>query len=353
MRIHLDKISSVTRNLHLQRSVTLTQDIEARHGAVVVGRILNEKHVYNHFEDPHGRMSVLHKGDIVVGALGHRNALQGYEGVMPSSVKAGDTLNILNLGGVIGQAVSGNPDVGSPFEIEVLGQVLAFKEFGSRKGEPAHIGMGALAGKPDAPKVPVVYVMGTCMNAGKTAAACVLVRRFAQAGLKVGGAKLTGVALMRDILAMQDYGADFAYDFTDAGVACTLAATAPGVTRTVFSELAAKGVDLIVAETGDGILGEYGVQAVLADEELRSWGSAFILCANDPVGVAGGVEELKRSYGIQVDVVAGPATDNRVGVRFVEQAVGVPGINARTSPGPLGELVLSKVQPRLTVPGGK
>jgi hypothetical protein len=272
---------------------------------------------------------------------------------MPSSVKAGDTLNILNLGGVIGQAVSGNPDVGSPFEIEVLGQVLAFQEFGSRKGEPAHISMGALPGKPGAPKVPVVYVMGTCMNAGKTAAACVLVRRFSQAGLKVGGAKLTGVALMRDILAMQDYGADYAYDFTDAGVACTLSATAPGVTRTVFSELAAKGVDLIVAETGDGILGEYGVQAVLADEELRSWGAAFVLCANDPVGVAGGVKELKDSYGIQVDVVAGPATDNRVGVRFVEQVVGVPGINARTHPGPLGELVLSHVQARMPASGGK
>ena len=346
MRIHLDKISSVTRNLHLQRSVTLSPDIEVRHGAVVAGRILNEKHVYNHLEDPHGRMSVVHKGDIVVGALGHRNALQGFEGVMPAEVKAGDTLNLLNLGGVIGQAVSGNPDVGAPFELEVLGQVLSFQEFGSRKGEPAHIGMGALPGKPQAGKVPVVYVMGTCMNAGKTAAACVLVRRFAQAGLKVGGAKLTGVALMRDILAMQDYGADYAYDFTDAGVACTLPTSAPQVTRTVFSELAAKGVDLIVAETGDGILGEYGVQAVLADEELRSWGAAYILCANDPVGVAGGVEELQRSYGIQVDVVAGPATDNRVGVRFVEQAVGVPGINARTHPGPLGELVLSKVQER-------
>lgn len=344
MRIHLDKISSVTRNLRLQRSVTLTGEIEVRHGAVIAGRILNEKHVYNLLEDPHGRMSVLHKGDIVVGALGHRNALQGYEGIMPEKVAPGDTLHILNLGGVIGRAVSSNPDVGAPFELEVLGQVLSFQEFGSRRGEPAHIGMGALAGRPGTGKVPVVYVMGTCMNAGKTAAGCALVRRFSQAGLRVGGAKLTGVALMRDILAMQDYGADYAYDFTDAGVACTLPATAPGVARTVFSELAAKGVDIIVAETGDGIMGEYGVQAILGDPELMAWGAAFILCANDPVGVEGGVRDLKQRYGIQVDVVAGPATDNRVGVRFIENSVGLPGINARTSPQALGDLVLSKVR---------
>lgn len=346
MRIHLDKISSVTRNLRLQRSVTLTADIEVRHGAVVAGRILNEKNVYHQLEDPHGRMSVLHKGDIVVGALGHRNALQGYEGVLPERVAAGDVVHLLNLGGVMGHLVSGNPDVGAPFEVEVLGQVLAFQEFGSRRGEPAHIGMGALAGRPAAGRVPVVFVMGTCMNAGKTAAGCALVRRFAQSGLKVGGAKLTGVALMRDILAMQDYGADHAYDFTDAGVACTSPATAPGVARTVFSELAAQGVDLIVAETGDGIMGEYGVQAILADPELMAWGAAFILCANDPVGVAGGVRDLQQRYGIQVDVVAGPATDNRVGVRFVEDALGLPAINARTHAQALGDLVAGKVQSR-------
>ena len=34
-----------------------------------------------------------------------------------------------------------------------------------------------------------------------------------------------------------------------------------------LTKLAAKGVDLIIAETGDGIMGEYGVQAILADAE--------------------------------------------------------------------------------------
>ena len=47
-------------------------------------------------------------------------------------------------------------------------------------------------------------------------------------------------------------------------------------------------MDLIVAETGDGILGEDRVQAVLSDPELRGWAAAHILCANDPVGVVGG-----------------------------------------------------------------
>jgi hypothetical protein len=343
MRIHLDKIASITRNLHLGRWVTLGPGVEAREGAVIAGVIHGEKAVYNQLEDVNGRMSVLHSGDIVVGALGHRNALQGYEGVLPEAVAAGDRLHLLNLGGVIGRCVSSNPGVGAPFEVEVLGQVLIFPQFGSRTGQPATIQDGALQGRPDTATVPVVYVAGTCMNSGKTQAACALVRAFSQAGYQVGGAKLTGVSLMRDVLAMQDYGAEAILDFTDAGVACTGPATAPQAARVIFSELAAKGVDVIVAETGDGILGEYGVQAVLSDPDLRAWGAAYVLCANDPVGVEGGIRYLRDAFGIAVDVVAGPATDNRVGIRFV-QTLGLPAFNARNSPRELGELVLTKVR---------
>jgi hypothetical protein len=214
----------------------------------------------------------------------------------------------------------------------VLGQLLVFPEHGSRTGQSAFIRMGALPAGGDLPTCPVVYVAGTCMNAGKTFAACALVRRFAQAGLRVGGAKLTGVSLMRDVLAMKDYGAAVVADFTDAGVVTTDAESAPGAARAVFAALARHGVDVIVAETGDGILGEYGVQSVFADPALRALGSAFLLCANDPVGVVGGVQELQARYGIQVDIVTGPATDNGVGVRFVAQATGLPGLNARNCP---------------------
>ena len=348
MRIHLDKIASVTRNLGLGRWVTLGPEIEAREGAVIAGRIRGEKTLYNELEDVHGRMSVLHDGDIVVGALGHRNAIQGYEGVLPTKVEPGDLLHLLNLGGVMGHCVSSNPRVGAPFEVEVLGQVLTFPQFGSRLGQPAFIQSGAVEGKPQAAPVPVVFVVGTCMNAGKTLAACVLVRAFTQAGFKVGGAKLTGVSLMRDILAMQDYGAEAILDFTDAGVTCSGPATAPGAAHKIFSELADRGVDLIIAETGDGIMGEYGVQAILADPALRAWGAAYVLCANDPVGVEGGVRNLRDAYGIEVDVVAGPATDNRVGGRFVA-TLGLPAHNARTQARELGALVLAKVRTALEV----
>jgi hypothetical protein len=173
------------------------------------------------------------------------------------------------------------------------------------------------------------------------------VRHFTQAGLKVGGAKLTGVSLQRDILGMKDYGADVAFDFTDAGVVCTNADNTLAAAKTLLAHVAASGVDVIVAETGDGIMGDYGVQAILADPELRGLAAAFLLCANDPVGASGGVRDLSEKYGITVDVVTGPATDNRVGVRFVERELRLPAINARNDAKALGAFVLEKVQGRL------
>lgn len=346
MRITADKIASVTRNLKLDRTLTLTPEVRAEHGAVVAGRIVNDKSAYNTLEDVHGRMTVVHSDDLIVGALGHRNALHGYEGVLPKKVEAGQLLHVLNLGGVIGECVSHNPEVGPPFQFEVLGQVLVYPEFQSRAGRPANIRLGAIQANGTQPDCKVVYVAGTCMNAGKTAAACAIVRRLVQAGYRVGGAKLTGVALMRDTLSMRDYGAEVTLDFTDAGIVCTGPDTAAQVAKTIFAELSAQRFDVIVAETGDGVMGDYGVQAILGDAELRALAAAFVFCANDPVGVAGGVDYLQIDYGIGVDVVTGPCTDNNVGVRFVERATGRPAINARTHAKALGDHVLKVLAQR-------
>jgi hypothetical protein len=207
--------------------------------------------------------------------------------------------------------------------------------------------MGALKGTGLSAHCPVVYVAGTCMNAGKTAAACATIRQLSRAGYRVGACKLTGVSLMRDALAMRDYGAEVALDFTDAGIVCTDAGSAAGVSHIIFSELASHGVDVIVAETGDGIMGEYGVQAILQDAELKALSGVFILCANDPVGAAGGVSHLKSAFGIQADLIAGPATDNRVGERFVA-TLGLPARNARADAEALGKFVLDLVEPKMS-----
>lgn len=346
MRIEVDKIASVTRRLQLGRTLTLARCIECRPGAVIAARVLNDKHGYNHLEDVHGRMNEVASGDLIVGALGHRNALHGYEGVMPERVEPGQRLHLLNLGGVIGECASYNAAVGPPFELEVLGQVLRYPDFGRRRGVPANISDVAIAAAPELPACPVVYVTGTCMNSGKTVAGGALVKYFRRAGLKVAGVKLTGVSLLRDVLAMRDQGAVWVMDFTDAGAVCTGPENAAGLAHVVFRAAARERPDVIVAETGDGVMGEYGVQAILADHALRELAGAVMFCANDPVGAAGGVRFMRETFGITPDVITGPVTDNRVGARFVRETLAIAAINARTRPGELTAEVRARLARR-------
>lgn len=341
-----DKISSSTKNVSLTREIRVDSAVIPESGYLIAGRIRGEKSVYNTIENCDGRMVRLHKGDVVVGTLGHRNALHGYSGVVPEKIQSGDILNVLNLGGVIGQCTSVNPEVGNPFEFEVLGSVLVFPEFGSRQGVPAHIKMNALTAKSsieNAPKVPVVMIIGTAMNAGKTLAASQIVRGFTAQGKKVAACKLTGVSLLKDTLSMKDYGAFISASFNDVGVVTTSAETSVSAAREIISYLSSSGSDVILAELGDGVMGQYGVQEILKDKKIMSRVNCLVLCANDPVGAWGGVQILKEEYGLKIDVITGPTTDNDAGTKAISQKLGVAAINARTNGSALNEHILKVV----------
>jgi hypothetical protein len=344
--VFLDKIASVTRACGLKREVRVAAEIPCQEGVVLAVRVLNDKSTYNQVELPSGRMAQVKRGDVMAGALGHRHALFGYSGHLPERLSPGDVVQVLNLGGVLGLCDSINPNLGKPFDAEVLGTVLSFPYLGERIGVPARVGEERLdlAAPLDTRGVPVVALVGSCMNAGKTAAACALVQEFAHRGLTVDGLKATGVSLRRDVLAMEDAGARRTSIFTDYGVVTTTSANAPALARTLVSRLADGGVqppDLIVAELGDGLLGTYGVDAILAAPDLRGAFTAVVLAANDPVAAWGGIELLRREHGIRPVAVTGPATDNAVGTSLIEARTGVAAANARTDAPRLAELVLA------------
>jgi len=332
-RIQLDRVASSTKNARLGLSVIVGPEVVAEEGYVLAVRILTDKSAYNTIEDPSGRMIPLRAGDVLAGTLGSRRALKGYAGEVPGTIAPGDTIEVLNLGGVLGRCTSSHPEHGAPFRAEVLGAVLVFPALGDRVGRPAHIRDGALASASAlTARVPVVYVAGTCMSAGKTAAATELTRGLTRQGLRVAAAKLTGVALMRDTLAMTDAGAVAAATFNDAGCASTRDGMTAAVARGLFNHLAAARPDVVVAELGDGILGEYGVADILRDPELMGLASAIVMAAPDPVGCWGAVTLMREVFGLSVDVVTGPATDNEIGRGYVHRALGLPAHNAFKDP---------------------
>jgi hypothetical protein len=341
----VDKIASITQACGLGHELRIDDDIPAEEGVVVVAEILNNKSTYNTLELTSGRMAKVVKGDVVVGALGPRKALFGYSGHVPASVKPGDIIQMLNIGGVMGICDSATADKGKPFDCRVLGVVLQFPFLGERIGVPARVGFRKLdqAATLDTLGVPVVALAGTCMEAGKTAAASAIIGRMRHRGLVVDAFKATGVSLRRDIMAFEDAGARKSTIFTDFGVVTTSRATGPALTRTMLTELAAGKPDVIVFELGDGLLGSYGVDSILECEDIRKVLTGVVLSANDPVAAWGGVKLLRERFHVDPCALTGPCTDNLVGVEIITQQMNVQAFNAIGSPAALGDAVIASV----------
>jgi len=341
--IIVDKIASVAQACGLSHELRVSTDIPAEEGIVLAVEILNNKGSYNTLELTSGRMAKVSRGDVVVGALGHRKALFGYSGHLPESVRPGDVIQMLNIGGVLGICDSVNPERGRPFDCRVIGVALQFPFLGERIGVPARIGSRKLEESValDTRGIPVVALAGSCMEAGKTAAACAIVARMRHRGLTIDAFKATGVSLRRDILAMEDSGARRSMIFTDLGIATTTAKSGPALTRTMLNEMAAGKPDVIVFELGDGILGAYGVESILDADDIRDSLTAVVLSANDPVAAWGGVKLLRERFGIEPCAVTGPSTDNAVGVDIIRDQMGVAAFNAMTSGAALGDHVIA------------
>ena len=336
-----DKIASVAQDQGLQRKLQVSDDIPCEEGVLVAAQILNSKSSYNVLELTSGRMAKVRKGDIIVGALGHRKALFGYSGHLPEKLIPGDTVQVLNIGGVLGICDSINANFGQPFDAQILGTVLSFPYLGERIGVPARVGRNKIDVNAtiDTIGVPVVVLAGTSMNSGKTAAASAIISRLRHLGHTVDAFKATGVSLRRDILAMEDAGARNTSIFTDFGVVTTTSENGPPVTRMMLTQLAAEKPDVIVFELGDGLLGAYGVEAILRDQGIRDSISCIVLCANDPVAAWGGVRLLREEFDCEPHIITGPATDNLVGKELIVERLGLPAVNAVTHGVELGDVV--------------
>ena len=327
MKILINKIASVLKNVGLADEVELTDQIVSEDGAVLVAKVLEDKKIYNLLELTSGRLSTLHKGDIIAVALGNRKALKGFVGEVPKSLKVGSIINVLNLGGVAGICTSENiKEVGHALKIEVIGAVTdgeknlninQFKLFSATS---------------DLVKsAPLIVVSGTCMNVGKTSVACEMIKNAKRKNLRIFGAKLAGVAALRDTENMKDFGVEKAVSFIDAGLSSTVGKdeTVVNVAKGAIAYLSDGNPDFIVIEFGDGVYGEYGVMSILKDRQISSNIIAHIGCAHDPVGAVKLVE-ICQEIGIPVDAISGPVTDNEVGTSFVVEKTGTQAFNALT-----------------------
>ena len=322
--LEADKIGSATSPLKLTKTVAVvSENNQPKAGDVVVVRALSESVTYGNLELPNGRLAKINHNDVLLGVLGKRRALKGFVGDVPDKIKAGDRLHLLNMGGVIGICKGHHSSLSDAIEVEVLGAVCNEKETVLNIADNALPPTDFLD-----ESAPIVIVAGTCMNSGKTVAATEIIKQATHAGLRVAGAKMSGVAALRDTLNMEDHGACQTASFLDCGLPSTVDAgdLAP-MAKAILNKLNESEPNLIVVELGDGIVGGYAVDSILQDAQIRAATSAFVFCASDYVGIIGGVEVL-RGLGIEIDVIAGSVTDSQMGEDFVQDNFGVNAGNA-------------------------
>lgn len=340
--LEVDKIASTVALCQLSSPVTVSPYVVAQHGYAIAVKALEEKPHYNQVECIDGVFRTVRKGDVLVGALGERQALKGYSGKIPRHVEAGDWLNILNLGGIIGKSMSEPPELGPALRVEVLGAVMVER---NDQWVHARIQDGALEHVESlADSAPLVVVSGTAMNTGKTLAASRIVQGLAERGLDVAACKLTGASLKRDVQKMREHGAMAAATFTDAGVVCSTEGDMGPVAKGVLQHLNDESPDVIVVEMGDGFVGYYGVDDLLLDREIQQFTKAHVVAATDLAGAWAAEQTFTQRYRAPITAITGPVTDNNVGRRYIKNRLGVAAINARQSPNRLTEHVQQAIE---------
>ena len=345
--IQAHHIASSTGPCGLGSTLTLTPYIVAEEGYCLAVRALETKEVYNEVEGVDGVFRTIRAGEVLVGALGERQALKGYSGRIPRQIQPGDVLHVLNMGGILGKCTSDHPDLGPALRVEVLGAVL--------HGEHArHARIQDHAIEPTehlTHSAPLVFVSGTAMNTGKTHAGAVLVGGLTARGFRVAAAKLTGASLMRDVRAMEAQGAVCSASFTEAGVVATTGRDMVPIAKGLIAHLNRCQPDALVLELGDGIIGPYGVDAILQDMELQRLTAAHVLAATDLAGAWAADQLFRKRYRTELAVVVGPATDTEIGRRYVQNQLGVAALNARNEPELLCDHVAHQIAAFITAAG--
>jgi len=335
-------ISSCARHVRLPQPLELGETPQPRAGDVVLARVEEVNPVYPNLEIAEGRDVLLKPGMTLIGALGTRRALHGFSGHVPDVLYIGQSVQLLNKGGVIGECTAFHRDLEWPTLLTYLGSIL-------ENGRPLNIRDTALPFTQNAlPDIPVVLVLGTCMNSGKTTACNAVIEGFSRRGYTVHAGKVAGVACRRDLLSMERSGARKTASFHDFGLpsSADVESLIP-VARSLVCYLAEPRPDFIVLEMGDGILGGYHVSSVLTDREFLDRCMCTVICANDLVGAWGALEYLRQT-GIdpkeRPTLISGPVTDSGEGVRYIEENFGVPAANPFDSAGKMCSFVLRSWQ---------
>ncbi|APX33766.1 DUF1611 domain-containing protein [Brachybacterium sp. P6-10-X1] len=294
-------------------------------GEVVLARVSRIGH-HKRLESPVSRRQVLFPGDEIVVAYGNRYAADQFLAAVPDDL---GPAHLAAAGGLASRVVEQHDQIAAATEIEPIGVLRDAHGPVTLARAAAHHVVQGIASRPDRPahRVPVIAVLGTSMNSGKSTVLAQLAHGLSAAGLRVAAGKTTGTGAGNDYNLFLDAGAHRVLDFTDFGYPSTFQVEADEV-RDLFLSMAdelAGGTeepDVVLLEIADGVCqGE--TARLLADDEFGAVVDAVAFAAGDALGAVGGVGAL-GALGRIPAFVSGVVTSSPLATSEARRALQVP-----------------------------
>ncbi|MCB9747450.1 MAG: hypothetical protein H6755_03485 [Candidatus Omnitrophica bacterium] len=294
-------------------------------GDVVFG-IVRRIGEHSSLENKSGRIHMIHNGSMGIFVFGNRYAPDFYEGLVPEQYIP--EVDLLARSGLIGIMKTKNSMRKDPTKIEILGYVCSNNGKVINTCEYSIIDPKSCEKK--YPRSKMILVCGTSMNSGKSIAAVSCCWALSTLGFTVRAAKVTGTASLKDILTMNDAGAEHYADFTFLGHPSTYKLGKEKLIE-VFNKLDLKyannSKNYWVVEFADGII-QPETAILLESEEVKSRIHRLIFCASDAFGAIGGLRILKERFNLRPHAVSGICSSSPLHIRELAQFTDIPVFNS-------------------------
>ncbi|SDQ35841.1 DUF1611 domain-containing protein [Arthrobacter crystallopoietes] len=289
-------------------------DIAPAAGDVVLAKVVE---IGNHtkLESPASRRQSMFPGDEILVAFGNRYAPDQFLAVVPDDL---GECSLVAGGGLAARVLEQHADIDKATTIQPIGLLAKDGVVVNLQDLAPHAVNHAteLPGRP-----PVIAVLGTSMNSGKSTTLGCLVNGLDAAGLRVSAGKATGTGSGNDPRLFTDAGARLVLDFTDFGFPTTYLLdyeTVRGLLTSLIDTLTTAETDVIVVEIADGVYqGE--TSRLLHDPVFHAAVDHVVFAAADALGATAGIGILQDA-GVSVPAVSGLLTASPLAAR---EAAGV------------------------------
>ncbi len=290
-------------------------------GDLVIAKVTKIRQ-HKRIELTNGRRARLFVGDHIAVTYGNRYAPDQYEALVPDTIGPCD---LVAAGGVASKLTYKHGSMRLPTAIEPVGLVA------DENGVVINLADHALpAMVPGNRQTPVIAVVGSSMNAGKTTTAGNLIRGLVTSGLSVSAGKVTGTGAGGDVWFMQDAGAQKVLDFVDAGHPSTYLIKPTELKQaftTLMAHLDQPGTDIIVIEIADGLHQTETAQLVSSDLFARLV-NGVIYAAGDALSAVYGAG-LLHQWGVHVLAISGMVTRSPLAMREIQDGVDLPTLGVK------------------------